>query len=142
MNFSPSCRCRKKQTVSNRIFCYTRTDFYGSYSPQQVTFDGQTRYSIPNLDTEQTGAEWKIFRHILFTNFSSFLIIMSRINLLSTTSHYSNCFSDIKLIKTRLRSRLSEDTLDQAMRVCIEGPEKLSDEELDLIVNHWKEQKP
>ena len=109
------------------------------------------------MDTEQTGAEWKIFRRILFTNFSSFshsdviarnqtlnanLIIMSCINLLSTTSHYSNCFSDIKLIKTQLRSRLSEDTLDQAMRVCIEGPEKLSDEELDLIINHWKEQKP
>ena len=37
----------------------------------------------------------------------------------------------MKLMKTRLLSRLSEYTLDQAMRVCIEGPEKLSCGELE-----------
>ncbi len=47
----------------------------------------------------------------------------------------------MKLVKTRLRSRLSEETLDQAMRVCIEGPEKLSYRELETIVEHWKNQK-
>ena len=47
----------------------------------------------------------------------------------------------MKLVKTRLRSRLSEDTLDQTMRICIEGPENLSDGELDMILDHWKQQK-
>ena len=51
-------------------------------------------------------------------------------------------FSDMGLIKTRLRSRLSEDTLDYAMRVCIEGPERLDNNDLEAIVTYWKEQKP
>ena len=40
-------------------------------------------------------------------------------------------------MKTRFRSRLSEDTL----QICIEGPEKLSEEELDMILDNWKQQK-
>ena len=40
-------------------------------------------------------------------------------------------FSDMKQIKTRLRNRLGEDTLDQAMRISIEGPEKISSDSLD-----------
>ncbi len=48
----------------------------------------------------------------------------------------------MKLVKTRLRSRLSEETLDQAiMRVCIEGREKLSYRELETMVEHWTNQK-
>ena len=34
----------------------------------------------------------------------------------------------MKLVKTRLRSQLGDDTLVQAMRVCIEGPERLINE--------------
>ena len=58
-----------------------------------------------------------------------------------TTATVERAFSDMKLIKTRLRSRLGEDTLDYAMHICIEGPDKLSDSELDAIVQHWKHQK-
>ncbi len=58
-----------------------------------------------------------------------------------TTATVERSFSDMKLVKTMLRSRLSEETLDQAMRVCIEGPEKLSYRELETIVEHWKNQK-
>ena len=43
--------------------------------------------------------------------------------------------------ETRLRSRMGEDTLEHVMRVCIEGPDTLSDEDLESIVNHWKQQK-
>ena len=42
-------------------------------------------------------------------------------------------FSSIKLVKTRLRSQLGCDTLDQALKVCIEGPERLTDESLEVI---------
>ena len=48
----------------------------------------------------------------------------------------------MKLIKTRLRNRLSEDALDQTMRICIEGPDTLNDDDLKDIVAHWKGQKP
>ena len=109
-------------------------------------------------------AEWKIFRQILFTNYreSSCSDVLAHLltnhtlkagfpNLESlasicvilpvTTATVKRSFSDMKLVKTRLRSRLSEDTLDQAMQVCIEGPEKLSYGELETIVEHWKNKK-
>ena len=44
-------------------------------------------------------------------------------------------------MKTRLRSRLGENTLDQVTCICIEGPDRLSNEGLEAIVNHWKDQK-
>ena len=50
-------------------------------------------------------------------------------------------FRSIKLVKTRLRSQLGCDTLDQALRVCIEGPERLTDESLETTIEHCNEQK-
>ena len=44
----------------------------------------------------------------------------------------------MKLIKTRLRSRMGEDTLQAAMRICIEGPDQLSEETLEAAVDHYK----
>ena len=58
-----------------------------------------------------------------------------------TTATVERTFSDMKLVKTRIRSRLGEETLDYTMRICIEGPDKLSDEDLDAIICHWKQQK-
>ena len=42
-----------------------------------------------------------------------------------TTATVERSFSDMRQVKTTLRSRLGENTLDQAMRVCIEGPPTL-----------------
>ena len=58
-----------------------------------------------------------------------------------TTATVERTFSDMKMVKTRLRSRLGEDTLDYALRICIEGPETLDDETLECIISHWKDQK-
>ena len=41
-----------------------------------------------------------------------------------TTATVERTFSDMKMVKTRLRSRLGEDTLD--------------DEKLECIISHWK----
>ena len=59
-----------------------------------------------------------------------------------TTATVERSFSDMKLVKTRLRSRLGENTLDQLMRVGIEGLERLSDNELEAILDNWKDQRP
>ena len=59
-----------------------------------------------------------------------------------TTATVERSFSDMKLIKTRLRNRLGEESLDQTMRICIEGPDTLNNDELKCIRTHWKEQKP
>ena len=45
----------------------------------------------------------------------------------------------MRLIKTRLKNRLGEDSLDQTMQMCIEGP---SENMLELIIiDNWKEKK-
>lgn len=59
-----------------------------------------------------------------------------------TTATVERSFSDMKLIKTRLRNRLGEESLDQTMRISIEGPDTLNDDELKEIVVHWKVQIP
>ena len=51
-----------------------------------------------------------------------------------TTATVERSFSDMKLIKTRLRSRLGEETLNHTMRISIEGPDKLISENLDSII--------
>ena len=42
------------------------TDFYGR--DQQVKFQDKIGHSCPDVDVEQTQAEWKIFRRIMFEN--------------------------------------------------------------------------
>ena len=76
--------------------------------------------------------------HALISNssFSSaFPNIVTLANIVSVlpvaTATVERSFSNMKLVKTRLRSQLGDDTLDQAMRVCIEGPERLTNERLE-----------
>ena len=61
--------CLKQKIPSLRMVqqIYTNTKFYGS--PQKITFEGETKFSVPDIDTDHTEAEWKIFRRILLTNF-------------------------------------------------------------------------
>jgi len=40
-------------------------------------------------------------------------------------------FSKMKMIKTRIRNRLSEKRLSYLMKISIESPQKLTDEDLD-----------
>ena len=58
-----------------------------------------------------------------------------------TTATVERSFSDMKLVKTKLRNHLEDTSLDQAVRVSIEGPETLDNENLDCIVSHWKDKK-
>ena len=51
-----------------------------------------------------------------------------------TTATVERSFSDMKLIKTRLRSRLGEETLNHST----EGPDKLNSEDLDSIIQRRK----
>ena len=43
-----------------------------------------------------------------------------------TTATVERTFSSMKLIKTRLRNRMGESTLEHTMIICIEGPDRLS----------------
>ena len=56
-----------------------------------------------------------------------------------TTATVERTFSTMKLIKTRLCSRVGEDTLEHAMHIRIEGPDHLSNDTLEAVVDHYKE---
>ena len=79
---------------------------------------------------------WKIPLIFSYLSLATLAKIVSISPVATVTVERS--FSSIKLVKTKLGC----DTLDQALRVCIEGPERLIDESLEAIIEHWKEQKP
>ena len=58
-----------------------------------------------------------------------------------TTATVECSFSSMELVKTWLRSRMGEDTLQHTMRICIEGPDILSNEQLDAVIDYYKGQK-
>ena len=53
------------------------------------------------------------------------------------TASIERSFSQMKMIKTRLRHRLKESSLSLLMKIAIESPEKLSDEDLNEIIEIW-----
>ncbi len=55
-----------------------------------------------------------------------------------TTATVERTFSSMKLIKTRLRKRMGDGTLDSTMRICIEGPDHLSSDILEQILDYYK----
>lgn len=128
---------------------------------QEVHFDGHMGVSKPDIDPEDTESELKLFCQLMFAehkksslhqvilalqnasgSFPSLAKIASILMVLPvTTATVERTFSNMKLIKTRLRSRMGESTLDHAMRICIEGPDLLSDETLEAIIDHYKQVK-
>ena len=57
------------------------------------------------------------------------------LTILIGTASVERSFSQIKMIKTRLRNRLGEKSLSHLMKIAIESPEKLSDSDLENIVD-------
>ena len=140
----------------------TLTDFYGCV--QEVHFDGNKGVSKPDIDPKDTESEWKLFRRLIFVQHqdSSLQQVLSALlssadiaaafpNLAElaavlivlpvTTATVERTFSSMKLIKTRLRSRMGESTLEHAMRICIEGPDQLPNRTLEAVIDHYKHSK-
>ena len=53
------------------------------------------------------------------------------------TASVERSFSQMKMIKTRLRSHLGEANLSHLMKIAIESSQSLSDTELEQIVEIW-----
>ena len=53
------------------------------------------------------------------------------------TASVERSFSQMKMIKNRLRNRFGEKSLSHLMKIAIESPEKLSDSDLENIVDIW-----
>jgi hypothetical protein len=58
-----------------------------------------------------------------------------------TTASVERSFSTINRIHTRLRSKLSSESLSHLMMVAIEGPDKLSNEAINDIMRTWSSTK-
>ena len=119
---------------------------------------------FPNLtfDPEDTEAERKLFRRLIFrkyidcslqtvlscltgsddisTAFPNLVKLAAILEVLPvTTATVERCFSSMNLIKTRLRrSRMGGKTLDHAMRICIKGPDRLSNDALESVGDNYK----
>ena len=44
----------------------------------------------------------------------------------------------MKVVKTRLHSRLGADALEHTVHICIEGSDQLSDDVLESVADHYK----
>ena len=71
------------------------------------------------------------------------LMHLFRISLLipPSTANVERGFSVMNLLCTPLRSSLSENSLDRLMRICINGPEVLSEEQLEELVDDFKKKR-
>ena len=110
------------------------TAFYGR--AQSISFEGETNRSVPDIDGDEAKAEWRFFvkycSRNIYTNISmdkvfsnlptndtigvafpnlKLVSLASLAIILSVTVQRS--FSDMKLIKTHLRNRHGEESLDQ-----------------------------
>ncbi len=56
---------------------------------------------------------------------------------LSIPASVERSFSQMKMIKTRLRSRLGEQNLAHLMRIAIEMPEELPDDIVESVIDIW-----
>ena len=71
----------------------------------------------------------------LFPNLSKIGAICLSIPV--TTASVERSFSQMKLIKTRLRSRLNDKSLSNLMKIALESPDELTDSHLEEVVNVW-----
>ena len=54
-----------------------------------------------------------------------------------STASVERSFSAMKTIKTRLQNRHTDSSLGNLLKIAIEGPEKISDLDLDNIIDIW-----
>ena len=71
----------------------------------------------------------------LFPNLSKIGAICLSIPV--TTASVERSFSQMKLIKTRLRSSLNDKSHSNFMKIALESPDELTDSHLEEVVNVW-----
>ena len=123
-----------------------------------VSLEGE-EYEKMGLVSSEVKAEWKTLKHYLtkkpqedmasqlhelVTN-ETLISMLPHLNTLESicltipigTASVERSFSQMKMIKTRLRNRLGEKSLSHLMKIAIASPEKLSESDLDNIVDIW-----
>ena len=132
-------------------------DHYGQDLPAK-SVQGE-EFIVPALVSSDIHTEWKTYRRFittqpkkdtkkllkeLVTN-SMFVAMFPNLSALGNiclsipvgTASVERSFSQMKMIKTRLRNRLGERNLAHLIRIAIEIPEKLPDDIVESIVDIW-----
>ena len=110
------------------------------------TVDGEETVKAAMISTE-IRTEWKTFRQLLVkqpqdTTASQLKELVSNYMLKAMFPNLNKIversFSQMKMIKTRLRNSLSDCSLSHLIRIAIEAPEVLSESDLEEIVDVWQ----
>ena len=134
-------------------------EHYGSELPAETVVGDGFLMPAVNTSSSDLPTEWKTFRRYitnqpredikeqlkeLSTNsmmqtMSPNLSILANVCLTIPvrTACVERSFSHMKMVKSHLRNRLGEADLSYLMKIALESPEVLSDEELEQIVTVW-----
>lgn len=115
--------------------------------------------TMPAMISSDFTTEWKTYRRFItqqpkenmeaqlmeLTMNSMLIAMFPNLNVLANiclsipvgTASVERSFSQMKMIKTRLRNRLKETSLSFLMKIAIEAPEELKDKDLDDIIEQW-----
>ena len=135
----------------------TLLEHYGSEKPAETLQGNSTNREA--IITSDITTEWKTYRQLLVNkpekdmkaqlkelasndmiktllpNLSKIAIICLSIPV--TTASVERSFSQMKLIKTRLRSSLNDKSLSNLMKIALESPDELTDSNLEEAVDVW-----
>lgn len=103
-------------------------------------WDDMVLYAKKYLDLVQEDYKaiwWKLFNFVDSKEWSNVLAIVELLFCLPMSNgRLERLFSEMKLIKSNRRNRLNEDTLDQLLRIKVEGP-PLSEWDASHAVELW-----
>ena len=121
-------------------------------------------YLLHLILLEMTVSKWRIFKRLLYGKYEKYNVQHMTSSVLAsesqcllfpnivkviqiyqiiplTTATVERSFSTVKLVKTNIRSRLIDCTLDSCMRIAIEGPDSLADDDIEAIISIYLETK-
>ena len=134
-------------------------EYYGSELPAETVVGDEFLMPAVITSSSDLPIEWKTFRRYityqpredikeqlkeLSTN-STMQTMFPNLSILANvcltipvgTASVERSFSHMKMVKSRLRNRLGEANLSYLMKIALESPEALSDEELEQILTVW-----
>ena len=134
-------------------------EHYGSELPAETVVGGEFLKPAVITSSSELLTEWKTFRRYITnqpredikeqlkelstnsmvqTMFPNLSIVANVcLTIPAGTASVECSFSHMEMVKSRLRNRLGEDNLSYIMKIALESPEALSDEELEQIVTVW-----
>ena len=134
-------------------------EYYGSELPAETVVGDEFLMPAVITSSSDLHTEWKTFRRYITnqpredikeqlkevsTN-SMMQTMFPNLSILANvwltipvgTASVECSFSHMKMVKSRLRNRLGEANLSYLIKIALESPEALSDEELEQIVTVW-----